>query len=140
MFDKAKLEITPAGFQVALELKRALGNALNERPIQLDGLNINLEDLTGTEVTSEMMGALLRPVLSVVNSREVETCLFECAKNRSLYNKKKIDMDFFEQVENRELYFPIMFEIARVNIGPFFAGLFSGLKGAKGKLTGILKS
>lgn len=138
-FDKNKLEITPAPFADALELKRSIGEALNKKKLEISGLNVDLDKLVETEVTGDLLGSLLQPVLSLVNSREVERDLMLCAK-RALYDKNKIDADFFEPVETRELYFPIMLEIAKVNIGPFFAGLFSGLKEAKKKAAGFLKS
>lgn len=138
-FEKRKLEITPAPFADALELKRSIGEALNKKKLEISGLNVDLDKLTETEITPDLLGSLLQPVLSLVNSREVERDLMLCAK-RALYDNNKIDADFFEDVNNRALYFPIMLEIAKVNIGPFFQGLFSGLKEAKKKATGFLRS
>lgn len=138
-FDKNKLEITPAPFADALELKRSIGEALNKKKLEISGLNVDLDKLVETEITGDLLGSLLQPVLSLINSREVERDLMICAK-RALYDNHKIDSDFFENIDNRALYFPIMLEIAKVNIGPFFQGLFSQLKGATKKFTNTPKS
>lgn len=54
----------------------------------------------------------------------------------ALLGTEKIDRDFFEAAEHRELYYPIMYEVITVNVGPFLKGLASKF----GALAGIAKS
>lgn len=136
-FDKTKLNITPASFQEANELRRVVGEAVAKEPLRF-GKEFNTEKILDNEITGDLLSGVLGPLLSIVNSRDVESAILVCAK-RCLYNKQKIDQDFFEDVENRELYFPILFEIAKENLSPFFGSLGLGLTTIRGKFGNILK-
>lgn len=123
-----ELRITPAGFQDALALEKAIGRALK-------GTRLELPTDMQAEITGEMFSDIISTVLNVATSNEVEACLFKCAE-RALLGEEKIDLAFFESVENREHYYPIMIEVIKVNVGPFFKGLglqFSALSSLIGK-------
>ena len=62
--------------------------------------------------------------LSVITSKRVKDALFKCAE-KALVGADKVDRSFFESVENREFYYPIMTEVIKVNLGPFFKSLGS---------------
>lgn len=132
MFDRSKLDITPASFQAANKLRRVVGQALNEKKISLGG-DFDLDGLLQNDITGDLVGGIISPLLSVVNSEQVEGAIFECAKT-ARYNREKIDLDFFEKPENRELFFPIMMEVAKENLAPFFAGLGFGLSTIRSKI------
>jgi len=104
-----ELRITLADFQSGIDLQNAFGKALIESKINLDGIVINKDDAR-----------------------------FKCAE-RCLLGEDKINWDFFEKEENREYYFPIMIEIAKVNLAPFVKGLLSMFGGIKEKFINILK-
>jgi hypothetical protein len=121
-FEKSKLKITPSSFKTAKELERSIGVALNQNRISL-----NLDgdiDLIESSISGENIGELLRSVLNIAVSREVEENLFKCCE-RAIYDNEKINIEFFEKVENRSLYYPIMIEIIKVNVYPFIESLFS---------------
>lgn len=111
------LRITPAGFSDALALEKAIGRALK-------GTRLELPENVTSEVSADMFSDIIGAVLGVATSDEVESCLFKCAE-RALAGKEKIDRAFFEKVENRQHYYPIMVEVIKENVGPFFKGLGS---------------
>lgn len=135
-FEKSKLRITPASFHDANELRRAIGEAIQKGGISL-GKEIDFDNILQTELTPDLLQGIIAPILSTVNSREVEAAIFKCAE-KAIYGNDKIDLDFFEKVENRPLYFQIMFEVAKENLSPFFGGLSSGLNTVRGKIWSIL--
>ena len=131
-----ELRITPASFSDAQDLQRAVGTAINMNKIKLDGdINDNLLD---SNVSSETISDIINVIISTAISKEVEAALFKCAE-RAVLGTAKIDRDFFEPVENREYYYPIMIEILKVNLSPFFKGLSSSSGGLLEKVTSILK-
>jgi hypothetical protein len=77
--------------------------------------------------------------LSVITSKRVNQALFKCCET-ALLGDDKIDRNFFESVENRELYYPIMVEVIKVNLGPFFKKIGSLFGGQGNILAGFLKS
>lgn len=135
------LLITPASFADAMALQVAIGKALKGSKINLSGLSENLQDEVEIDKLSGTVETLANLALSVATNQEVSDCLFKCAE-RAVFgpNKDKIDKDFFEPVENRKLYYPIMIEIIKENVGPFFGGVSSLLNGLPGMISGFLKS
>lgn len=136
-FDKKKLQITPASFQDANELRRVIGEAIQKGGLNL-GKDFNFDKVMDNEIGPDFLNGILTPIISVINSKEVENAILKCAE-RALYDKQKINIDFFEDVKNRHLYIPIMFEIAKENLSPFFGGLSSGLNTIRGKIGNFLK-
>ena len=133
-----ELRITPSSFEEALDLKDAVENSIKSGKIKIDA-KVNNEDLLKTELGDETLGSIFNAVLAIDSSKEVRNNLFICSE-RALLGEDKIDRAFFEKVENREFYYPIMFEILKVNLTPFFKGLFSGSMGDIGlKITNFLK-
>ena len=116
-----ELRITLGSFQEAMALQKAIGRALKGTKLELP------EDITA-ELKADMFSGIIDAVLGVATSDDVEKCLFECAA-RCLAGTEKIDRDFFEKAENRQYYFPIMVEIIKANVGPFFKGLDTQFKG-----------
>lgn len=129
-----RLLITPASFEDAMELQDAVGESLKGTKLDFKGLTGlgtgNGADILGADI-SELAGPLetiLGMGLSVITSKRVKAALFKCAE-KAIYGDAKVDRDFFENVDNRELYYPIMMEIVKVNLGPFFkkvSSLFTG--------------
>ena len=127
------LVITPAPFSDALALQKAIGRAIK-------GTKLDLPKDAEIEMNLDNIGSIIDMVLGVATSDEVEGCLLACA-SRALYGptKEPVSRDFFEKIENRELYYPIMVEIIKANVGPFFKGLGSQFSGLAGKLGVSLK-
>ncbi len=128
-----ELKITQSSFADAKALEKAIGRALKGNgSISLPG---SLED----EATPDTMSTIIDAVLSVAISDEVERALFKCAE-RALVGTEKVDQDFFEKAENREHFYPIMIEIIKVNVAPFFKNLLSQFGDLIPNLGNFLKS
>lgn len=132
-----ELRVTVASFARAMELQTAVAEALKGTKLDLTGLSSaglesEVEDLAGP------INTMLTGILSVITSKRVENALFECCTT-ALWGDEKIDRAFFEPEDRRELYFPIMTEIVKANLGPFFKRLGSLFGGAEGLLSGFLK-
>ena len=128
-FDKNKLKITPSSFEIAMNLNDAVLESINKTKIDIGdfGINdINSDDPTQIKINNNMIETLIKLLLTTMSSKKIRECLLECAK-RAIYNNEKIDIDFFENDDNRPLYFPIMVEIIKSNLAPFFTGITSAL-------------
>lgn len=134
------LRITPASFDDAMNLQKAIGKAINQNRIGIDLNNIeDADSILNLDFSKEMLGDFLRTAISIGISNDVEQCIFKCAE-RALIGENKIDKAFFEDVENRKHYYPIVIEIIKVNLSPFFESLFSLFSGVEEKLKSIRKS
>ena len=119
-----KLKITVSSFAVAMRLLKALAESVKGDGIKFDlsTFKINFDALEQTEVGD--IGPIIQAGLSLATDENLRNVLFECAE-RALIGDDKVDMDFFEEEKNRKHYYPVMVEIARVNLAPFFGGLNS---------------
>ena len=136
--DGRELIITPASFQEAMDLKRAVANALTSRPggLGLTGIQIDEKEPSKTDIPTD---TILQTVMSVATDPEVIKHLFICAKH-AILEKEAINKEFFEDVQHRGHFYQIMFEIVKVNLSPFFANLSSLFEGLKKKLTNFQTS
>ena len=119
-----ELKITPASFTDAMALQKAIGRALKGTSFKMPSIVTDASGKVDLEKSDVDLAGIIDLVLGAAVSNEVEACLFACSA-RALLGSDKIDADFFEKVEHRELYYPIMVEIIKVNVGPFFKGLAS---------------
>jgi hypothetical protein len=138
-----ELRITPATFDEAMDLKDAVEDAVKSGKLNIDieEAKEGIDNISSVgSINSESLTSLINTILSIDNSKTVRKSMFVCAE-RALLGNDKINKDFFEKVENREYYYEIMFEIIKVNLMPFFKGLFSKLSGSgiMGSLANILK-
>lgn len=122
MIDGKELQITPASFKDVMSLKEVISNALKKNGIKIDlsSISIDQEKLDNGDI-----GWIIEPILTLTTDGMIRENLFKCAE-RAMFNKEKINEDFFEHVENRKYYYPIMTEVLKINIYPFF-GLVSSL-------------
>jgi len=125
-----ELKITEGSLEEAFALQKALSDALREKGIKfsLSGIKFD-EDIFETEMGNVDIGGIMEMVLSVSTDRRVRECLFALGKRCTIGSGEqsfRITEDFFEKTENRQHYFPIMMEIAKANLSPFFKGLNFG--------------
>lgn len=143
-----ELTITPAPFADAMALQKAIGRSLKGSKIDLSGIdadivgrdaegNIDLSTLR-LDKANGMIQTIANLILNVSTSDEIEECLFKCA-SRAVIGGEKVTLEYFEKVENRKNYFPIMMEIIKTNVGPFFGDLVSLLGGIQEKMADFLK-
>jgi len=131
LIDGIELNVTPASFAEVMALEEAISKALKADGIKIDlsSVNIDLENIEKFEAGD--VGWVAAPILTLVTDSAIRVHLFQCAK-RALFGKDKIDVDFFDKVENRKYYYPIMMEVLKINIAPFFglaSSAFSNLPG-----------
>lgn len=140
-----KLNITPGSMAEAMGLLRAAVSVFRR-----NGINIGMPmtkgfiDIENIDLPENTVESVLKNIADFATDAEVERCLFDCASRVVLEsgdgkNTEKIDRDFFEKVDNRKYYYPLMLEIARVNLSPFFENLGSMFSGIKENLKNYLK-
>ena len=136
--------VQPAGFEDAMELQEAVADALKGAKLDLNGVSEALAN--GGDILEADVGKLSGPLesiigmaLSVITSKRVKQALFKCCET-VIVGDDKVNRDFFEKVENRELYYPIMMEVVKVNLGPFFKRIGSLFGGPGSLITAFLKS
>jgi hypothetical protein len=115
----AEIQIAPAPFKDAMELKNVLFKELASSGISFD--KINLEDIEKTGLEQ-----IIKPIIQIDTSKDFYNAFFKCA-GRCLYNGNKITEETFEDVTAREDYYLIMLEVLKENLSPFFKGLVSKL-------------
>lgn len=126
-----ELLVTPGTYIEARALQKAIGRALK-------GMRIDLPGSVKEDLKAEGLSDIISALLSVAVDDEVENCLFACA-SRAVLGNEKITVEFFEKVDNRQYFYPIMYEIIMVNVGPFFSGIASKFGDIAGKLGVSLK-
>jgi len=137
--------VQPAGFEDADELQTAIMEGLKGSKIDLSGLSEALAE--GENILEADIGKMSGPIesiigmaLSVCTSKRVKQALFKCCDKIVLVGDENVNREFFENVDNRELYYPIMMEVVKVNLGPFFKRIGSLFGGPGSLITAFLKS
>jgi len=124
--DGKELLITPASFDDAMDLKKSIFDALRGNGINIDtsGMKYNEENPFQSDIGSDTIGNLIENAMAVASDKQVKKCSFTCCESVVFGpDKDKVNRDFFEDVDNRQYYYPIMTEVIKANIGPFFKGL-----------------
>ncbi len=125
-----ELDLFEGSFEDVLALQKALSDALREKGVNFSfsGLKVS-EELLQTDLSSDNIGGIADMVLSVATDKAVRNALFALgARCRVVKDGRDANVTpaFFEVPENRKHYFPVMVEIAKVNLLPFFEGLDLG--------------
>jgi len=131
LIDGKELIVTPASFADAMALKEVIVRALKENGIKIDLSSIEFDPKDLERMEAGDVGWILEPVLTLMTDSAIRNHLFKCSE-RAMFDKSKVDESFFDEVENRKYYYPIMMEVLKVNISPFFglaSSLFSNLPG-----------
>jgi len=134
-----ELIVQPSSFTNTMQLKYHIGKALNIKELNLSGIDINSEDPLKSNVGSETIGSMIENAISVATDPKVMKSLFKCCEKVVMYDKNLVDESFFDKIENRELYYPIMIEVIKVNIAPFFGKISSMFQGAEGLMANFQK-
>jgi hypothetical protein len=141
--DGKELLITPASFDDAMSLKKAIFDALRGNGINVDTSGLNSDDPLHSDIGPDTLGNLIENAMAVASDPQVERCLFTCCESVAFGPKRdKVNKDFFEDTDNRQYYYPIMIEVIKANIGPFLKGLglLLGIRGGLKELFQNVKS
>lgn len=133
--DGKELEIQPARFADVMKLKYNIGKALSVKSLDLGGVEVNSEDPLKSDIGSDTLGSLLENIINVATDEKVMGSLFDCCDKIVLFDSYQVNREFFEDPATREYYYPIMLEVIKVNIMPFFGKISSMFSGA-GELMG----
>lgn len=145
--------ITPASLEDALDLQDAVFQAIHANKIKFNFLddeenqklidvkdNSNKSKLENINIPSELVGDFFNTLLSLGMSKKLRSCLFECAKSSTFGKQREaVNRNFFEKHENRQYYFQVMIEVLKVNLTPFYKGLFSQYSDVLKALKNFLK-
>ena len=118
--DGKELVIQPSSFANTMSLKYHIGKALSMKDLDIGSVKINEVDPLKSDVGSETIGMLLENAISVATDPKVMASLFKCCEKVVMLDNDLINESFFNKIENRGYYYPIMIEVIKVNIMPFF--------------------
>ena len=138
--DGIEIEIQPSTFTNAMALKKAVADALRKDGITLDlkSININDDDILKSDIGENTLGSLIENALAVATDANLRKALFDCCDKVVLFGNERLQVDaaFFEEPDTWGYYYPIMIEVIKVNLTPFFgklSSMFSGVQELIGK-------
>ena len=116
-----EVEIKPASFKEACNLKKAVGKSLIGKGF--------LKDVDTTSLMDIKLDSILQLLVDIDTSDEFERSVMECLKS-CIYDKGgkniKITAQMFDDIpEAREDYYEIITKCVEVNLRPFFKSLVS---------------
>lgn len=140
--DGKKLVVQPSSFKNGMLLKRVISKALRADGITFDlkDITINDEDIMKSDIGKDTLGSLIENLLAVITDEKIEDALFQCCQTVVLFDNNVVDVSFFETVKNRQYYYPIMVEVLKVNISPFFGKISSMFPGVEELMQKFQKS
>lgn len=109
------LELGIPDFGPSRELFKTLARELRDVNIELDSLD--LKTIQGKDVNQ-----FKNVILQILGSDAIEACVFKCAE-KSLLEGEKIVLSTFSKPEMRPDYLPVAWEVIKLTLTPFFAGL-----------------
>lgn len=115
----AELVVTIASFKEGNHLLKTLARELKGVDLEMD-----LSPDTFKNIGDKDVNSLKNLVLQLLQSEAVEAAVMACAK-RCLYNQQRITDQTFEPVEARPDFLPVVWEVMKANLRPFFSGLAS---------------
>lgn len=144
--DDYTLKVQPSSFEHAMALTRAIADVLAERGIDIgfSSAKIDREDLFQSDISEETLSSWITTALATLTNPTILSCLFTCAQAAVIEKGEKswkVDRDFFEYPEeNREYFYPIMIQVAMVNVSPFFKKINLWFMGMQEIISSIPKS
>lgn len=118
------IEINPASFKEACNLKKAVGKSLTGKGF--------LSDVDTTSLMDVKLDSILQLLVDIDTSDEFEKAVLECLKS-CIYDKGgrniKITAQLFDDIpEAREDYYEIITKCVEENLRPFLKSLVSEFK------------
>ena len=116
----AQLVLNIADYESSDRLFRAVLSELKTSKLDLSG--IDTDNIMESDISAVLQGGF-----ALLSSREIMEAIWACAI-RCLYNSEKITRKAFEAEEARQDVYPMAWEVAKINLSPFFGSLASLLK------------
>ncbi len=120
-----ELIIKEGSLEEAFNLKDAIFEALQGKA-NVKFTDDDFANIFNSELSGENIGAIADMLMSVISNHKVRESLFTLCNKCFIgegSEKTVITKDFFEPVENRGYFYPVMLEVSKANIFPFFRGL-----------------
>lgn len=111
----ATLTIGLAPFAVGTRLLRTISR-------EMSAVNVEFDLASLKDVGSKDINTLKNVLFQLLASESVELSVMECAK-KCLYEGQGINGDTFASEAARPDYLPVMMEVVKANLRPFFSGL-----------------
>lgn len=111
----ALLTVSLAPFGDATRLLKAIAR-------ELTLVAFDLGDLDLKEISGRDINVLKNAVFQLIQSDAVESAVMKCAE-KCLYNGERITGETFSKEADRPAYLPVVWEVIKVNLSPFFEGL-----------------
>lgn len=111
----ALLTVSVASFSDANRLLKAIARELVR--VDFDLGDLDLEKISGKDIN-----VLKNAAFQLLQSDAVESAVMKCAE-KCLYNNERITVDTFNKPDDRAAYLPVVWEVMKANLSPFFAGL-----------------
>ncbi len=109
------LELRSPDFGAAKNLAKAIARELRSVDVQLESMDIQA-------FLAKDVNAIKNVFLQVGSSDVVEQAVYACAV-KSLLNGQKITPNLFEPEDMRQDYLPVVWEVMKFSLAPFFASL-----------------
>lgn len=114
----AELTLNIASWDEADALQQAVIRELIA--VQFD---MDLKNLFGDDVSSKDINTIKNAVFQIAQSKAVRAALAPCLE-RCLYNGQKLTLkDTFNSPSARRDFYPVVWEVMKLNLAPFFADL-----------------
>lgn len=111
----ASLALTIAPLDLAKKLNKVVA-----RELSLVKFDFDLNDFN--DLGAQNIDALKNVAFQLVQSESLELVVMECMK-KCLYNGERIVAGTFEPEDARQDYFPVAWEVLKVNLRPFLKSL-----------------
>lgn len=111
------LTVNPPPFALANKLLKTVARELTAVSFDLDLGNVDLAKIAPKDINT-----LKNAAFQLLQSDAVEAAVFACVE-RCLYNGQKITRDTFESPEARADYLPVVWEVMKASLTPFFKNL-----------------
>lgn len=150
----AKLAMQTAQWRTVGTLRRSLANQLKAVKLELSSslvqgfmsvaVSENLAPATKQAALLAVLGVedvdtVKNMVFQLLGSEGLEDAMFDCM-NSCTYNGARITPNTFESEGAREDFYPIVWEVLKLNLRPFFKGLVSTLPTPTIPPSGVPKS
>ena len=116
------LGLTIADFGPANRLRKEIVREMRSVRLDTDMDLSNLKDVLKMEMDAKTLNTVKDIVCQLLGSDAVEAAVFECMKKCTLQGEK-ITPSSFDKEETREDFLVVAWEVIKINIAPFFAGL-----------------
>lgn len=131
----ASIELRIAPFADSMRLLRVIANEAKGVALGYN-LDLNISDpraMLAKLAAQDLKLDLIKDALCQIAASEAVAAALDVCMGRCVYNGEAIRKDSFEAESARADYFPAAWEVMKLNLSPFFAGLVSKSSASNGR-------